>query len=178
MACEPSAMAPPHPAHAKHARCHFPNAVRTCDAKGEIALAHPGQSVEEEEEEGAFRKEGGREDAPKDEEVAAAAAAAASSSSCRRFASAASSDKTDVSLDDGSVSRRFPVRVPTRAARAAASSSACRRRASAASSSAGARCGGAKPAWNPYGTGRAYSVVGAVSDPPFPEEKERGACGG
>jgi hypothetical protein len=62
-------MAPPHPAHAKHARCHFPNAVRTCDAKGEIALAHPGQSVEEEEEEGAFRKEGGREDAPKDEEV-------------------------------------------------------------------------------------------------------------
>jgi hypothetical protein len=99
MACEPSAMLLPHPAHLKHARCHFPNAVRTCDAKGERELAHPGQNVEEEEEEGAFRKEGGREDAPKDEE-AAAAAAAASSSSCRRFA------RTKSWLVPGSPSKR------------------------------------------------------------------------
>ena len=37
--------APPHPAQTKHDLCHFPNAVRTCDAKGEIGEAPAGQRV-------------------------------------------------------------------------------------------------------------------------------------
>ena len=111
-------MAPPHPAHAKHALCHFPNAVRTCDANGETGEAQPGQSVE-------FRDEGGRVPKPKDEDGDGDDAAAASSSSCRRRARSASWLVPEA-----------PAAFPRGSQSSLASSSACMAAASAASSDA------------------------------------------
>ena len=126
-------MAPPHPAHAKHALCHFPNAVRTCDAKGEIGEAHPGQRVPPEvrPEKGAWggsRNEGGRPGYAPKGEVDDDDAAAASSSSCRRRARSASRLVLEAPSEDMAAFRGYGFKSDL------AFSSACMAAASAASS--------------------------------------------
>ena len=119
-----------HPAQTKHDLCHFPNAVRTCDAKGEIGEAHPGQRVPPEvrPDSDVSRNEGGRPGYGPKGEVDDDDAAAASSSSCRRRARSASRLVVEAPSEDMAAFRGYGFKSDL------AFSSACMAAASAASS--------------------------------------------